>query len=120
MDHIEIMSVVGELEMTGCGLEFRVENRTLLDLAGNVIEGINVDVIHAKVCHTQIFVVSGHFHALHMRPEIALRNASQSLEEELIRDLTDTSVFAQPQNGDLAVMVTADKEIFVIIIRGKM
>jgi hypothetical protein len=55
-----------------------------------------------------------------MRAEIALCNTSETFEEELIRDLSDTAVLAKAENSDLSVVIAADKKIFIIVISGKM
>ena len=114
------MPVVGKLEVAGRGLHLRVQNGALLDLAGDRVEVIDIDMVHAQVCHAQIFVVAGHLDALDMGPEIALRNAAQSLEIELIRDLSDTAVLAQPQDCDLAVVIAADEQVLIPVIGGQV
>ena len=106
--------------MAGSRIQFRMQDRTLSDLSCDIIEGIDIDVVHAEVCRTQIFVVARHLHALYMRPEIALRDTAQSLEEELVCDLADTAVFAQTQHRDLTVVIAAHEEVFIVIICGKM
>ena len=118
--YIEIVAVAGELQMARSRIQFRMQDRTLSDLSCDIIEGIDIDVVHAEVCRTQIFVVARHLHALYMRPEIALRDTAQSLEEELVCDLADTAVFAQTQHRDLTVVIAAHEEVFIVIICGKM
>ena len=120
MDDVEEVSVVGKLEMPGSRLHLGVQDRALFDLAGDWIEGIYIDMVHTQVCDTQIFVVSGHLDTLYMGAEIALRNASQALQEQLVGDLAHTAVFIDAQDGNLAVVVAAHKEVMICVIRRQM
>ena len=120
MDDIEEVSVVGKLEMSGSRLHLGVQDRALSDLAGDGIEGVDIDVVHTQIGNTQILVVSGHLDTLYMGAEIALRNASQALQEQLVGDLAHTAVFIDTQDGDLAVVVAAHEEVMICVIRRQM
>ena len=75
-------------------------------------------MIHPLVSHQQIFIVMGHSGTVDMRSEITLRHTSQSLMVDFIRDLSYGTVFLQPQNRQLPVMISGYKQIAVRIIRG--
>ena len=112
MDDIEEMSVLGELEMPGSGFQLGVKDRALLDVAVLPVQCIYIDMIHSEIGGQEETVVSRHLHALHVRPEIALRDTSQSLEEELVTDLSHRAVLTEPEHGDLSVVIAGDKEKF--------
>ena len=116
MDYIEIMTVLGEFHMPGRGFQLRMKDRALFDLACLVVQTINIDMIHTKVSGAEILVVSGHLDALDMGAEVTFRNGTEALQEQLVADLADGTVFIQTQDCDLAVMVAADEEELILII----
>ena len=77
-------------------------------------------MIHSQVCRQEEMVVPGHLDALNMRPEIALRNAPESLEKELVTDLTHGTVLIDPEHCDLAVVIAGYKEELVLIVCGEV
>ena len=119
MDDIKIMTVLGEFHMSGRGFQLRMKDRALFDLASLVVQTINIDMIHTKVSGAEILVVSGHLDALDMRAEVTFRNGTEALQEQLVADLADGTVFIQTQDCDLAVMVAADKEELIFIYQIK-
>jgi hypothetical protein len=116
MDNVKEMAVLGELQVSGSGFKFGVKDRALLNVSVLSVEGVHIDVIHSEIRGQKEMVVSGHLYALHMRTEITLRNASQTLEEKLVADLADRSVFIDPEYSDLAVVITGNKEEFILIV----
>ena len=117
MDYIEIMTVLGEFHMSGRGFQFGMQDRALLDLAGLMVQTVNIDMIHTEVSGAEILVVPGHLDALDMRAEVAFRDGTEAFQKQLVADLANGAVLIQAQDRDLAVMVAADKEELVIIIR---
>ena len=116
MDDVEEMAVLGELQMPGGGFELGMKDRALFDVSVLSVDGVHIDVIHSKISSQEEMVVPGHLYALNVGTEIPLRNASQTFEEELVAYLADRSVFIEPQHCDLAVMITGNKEEFVLIV----
>ena len=116
MDNVKEMAVLGELQVSGSRFEFGMKDRALFDVSVLSVEGIHIDVIHSEIRSQKEMIVSGHLHALYMGTEITLRNTAEPLQKELVTDIPDRSVFIDPEHCDLAVMITGNKEEFVLIV----
>ncbi len=85
-------------------------------LTAQRIKAVYVHMVHALVCHQQVFIVMGHPGAVDMGPEIPLCHTSQPLVENLIRNLPDGSIIIQCQHCQLSIMIAGHKEISVCIV----
>ena len=102
------------------GFQFAVYDIDLLDFSVHMIETVDIDVIQAQIRCAEELIIPCHLHALHMRPEVALRDAAHALMENLIRDIADRSVLIQLQNGDLPIVVSGDKEPGIRVVCGQI
>ena len=75
------------------------------------------DLIQSVVNRTQKLLVRRQLHAVHMRYEVALCNASSdSFVENTVRDPADASVRFQMHHAHTAVMMSAHEKIAVAVI----
>ena len=120
MNDVKNPSVPAEFDMTGCRFHFTADNICQCQLTGLMVEAVYLDMIHAKICCTQIVIVSRHLHTADVGTEISLCNTAQSTMENLIRNLSDTAVLLQTQRCDLAVMPACHEQETIFIICGKI
>ena len=92
MNDVKNPSVPAEFDMTGCRFHFTADNICQCQLTGLMVEAVYLDMIHAKICCTQIMIVPRHLHTADVGTEIPLCNTAQSTMENLIRNLSDTAV----------------------------
>ena len=57
-----------------------------------MVEAVYLDMIHAKICCTQIMIVSRHLHTADVGTEIPLCNTAQSTMENFIGNLSDAAI----------------------------
>ena len=65
-------------------------------------------------------IIRSDAHACYMRSERALVDRSLSAMIDTIHDTAETSVPVCVDNSDFAVMITGDKEILALIVRGEV
>ena len=104
--------------MSRGGFLFASYDIHLAQLARDMIQPVNNHMIHSEICGAQKLVISCHLDTVDMGTKIALRNASKTLVENLIRNLPDSAVPIHTKCGKLGIMVSRHKKKFILVIRG--
>ena len=85
-----------------------------------MVETVYIHMVESQICRTQVTIISRHLHTVDMGSEIPFRNTPQPLVINLLRDLSGTAVFPQPEHRDLPVMIAAHEQESVFIVGGKI
>ena len=117
MENVNILAILGNLDMTGCGFHLTADDILQLYLALLHIKTIYIDMIHTLICHQKILIIMCHAGTVDMGTEIPLCHTAQPLVVDFISDFADGTVLFQSEYCQLTVMITGYKQIPIRIIR---
>ena len=110
-------SIRTELDDPRCALQLTAKHIHQCDLTCFIIKLVNFYLVNTKIYRTQILLIRCDIDTVYMRTEITLCHTSDSLVEDLIRHLSDSSIFVQTHDCHFSVMPAAHKQIAVQLVR---
>ena len=115
-----IFAVGTEFDQSRSGLPHTAQYIHKLQLAGPVIDTVDLHLVNSVVHCTEIFSVRCRTHTAYMGTEVSLRHASQSSVEYPVHDASQASVPVGMYHGNLTVVITCHIEIFSFLVGGQV